>query len=74
MGYKSVTILRLTYNNNENDDDALAHLVLNNSLALGTQLYALLLECYSDRSEWKLGLNAVGEALQCVPPEFQVID
>lgn len=46
----------------------------NNALAHGMQLYVLLLECYSDRSEWKLGLNAVGEALQCIPREFQVTD
>lgn len=36
------------------------------------QLYVLLFECYSDRSEWKQGLTAVTEALACVPPEFQV--
>lgn len=36
------------------------------------QLYVLLFECYSDRSEWKQGLAAVSDSLRCVPPDFQV--
>lgn len=36
------------------------------------QLYVLLFECFSDRSEWKQGLTAVTESLRCVPPDFQV--
>ncbi|CAN0555589.1 unnamed protein product, partial [Ectocarpus sp. 12 AP-2014] len=35
------------------------------------QLYVLLFECYSDRSEWKQGLAAVTDSLRCVPPDFQ---
>lgn len=38
------------------------------------QLYVMLFECYSDRKEWKKGLTAVMESLQCVPPDVQVGD
>lgn len=37
-----------------------------------SQLYVLLFECYSDRSEWKQGLASVNDSLRCVPPDFQV--
>lgn len=36
-----------------------------------SQLYVLLFECYSDRSEWKQGLDAVNDSLRCVPPPLQ---
>ncbi|CAM9269015.1 unnamed protein product [Scytosiphon promiscuus] len=39
--------------------------------AVRAQLYVLLFECYSDRSEWKQGLAAVTDSLRFIPPEFQ---